>query len=287
LKNVLLSDSSSEDEEGGGGGSSKRLRKLDKVRDSTDDSADEFADDYLSDEDIKTMLQLRKQQLKYERMYSLDKEDHQYLYYGSGLLSTHDRFPEHQKLVLGPKKKNHKEGKKGGRKQRKDRQRKRKRKEEEKKKEDPENGKEEEDEDEEELAARSGMDEEGGSDGEDDGEFPGVDPALLRVLVKQAKLAQAKGTLLPEFYDLGVPGFPPLSEAEKKNLAKKEREEKSKRLDPAKAEEKRRRIWANISKKEIPRAVKQRAASRALTYGSLKRLSHDCVSKSDSSKKIS
>ena len=53
-------------------------------------------------------------------------------------------------------------------------------------------------------------------------QFPGVDPALLRVLVKQAKLAQAKGTLLPEFYDLGVPGFPPLSEAEKKNLAKSE-----------------------------------------------------------------
>ena len=44
----------------------------------------------------------------------------------------------------------------------------------------------------------------------------------MRVLVKQAKVAQAKGNLLPEFYDLGVPGFPPLSEAEKKTLAKSE-----------------------------------------------------------------
>ena len=51
--------------------------------------------------------------------------------------------------------------------------------------------------------------------------------------------------------------------------------EKQKRMDPAKADEKRRRIWAHIVKKEIPRAVKQRAAARAITYTNLKCVSRD------------
>ena len=37
---------------------------------------------------------------------------HQYQYYSSGLLSTHDKYHEHQKSIIGPKKKLAKEQKK-------------------------------------------------------------------------------------------------------------------------------------------------------------------------------
>lgn len=37
---------------------------------------------------------------------------HQYQYYSTGLLSNYDKFPEHNKLIAGPKKKISKEYKK-------------------------------------------------------------------------------------------------------------------------------------------------------------------------------
>lgn len=39
-------------------------------------------------------------------------QHHQYQYYSSGLLSVHDKFHEHQKSILGPKRKLAKEQKK-------------------------------------------------------------------------------------------------------------------------------------------------------------------------------
>ena len=42
--------------------------------DDDEDDVDVLAQDYLSEEDIKTMLKLRKQQLKYERMFSHAKD---------------------------------------------------------------------------------------------------------------------------------------------------------------------------------------------------------------------
>ncbi len=82
LKNVLLSDSSSDEEE-----------EPPETR-------------------IKYLLKMHKMQKKCQNEFYNDPELQQYQYYGVGLLSNHDRFYEHQKVVVGPKKKNLKEQRK-------------------------------------------------------------------------------------------------------------------------------------------------------------------------------
>ncbi|ELU04541.1 hypothetical protein CAPTEDRAFT_220290 [Capitella teleta] len=79
LKNVLLSDSSSDE------------------------------DEVVTEEDLQDMLRLHKMQKKCQAQFQTDPELHQYAYYSVGLLSSFDKFYEHQKLVVGPKKKAQKE----------------------------------------------------------------------------------------------------------------------------------------------------------------------------------
>ncbi|XP_077993238.1 chromatin-remodeling ATPase INO80-like [Glandiceps talaboti] len=79
LKNILLSD--------------------------TSDSEDDDDDKPLSKEELHDMLKLHKYQRVCRAEFYDDKELQSYMYYSSGLLSNYDKFPEHQRSVLGPKKK--------------------------------------------------------------------------------------------------------------------------------------------------------------------------------------
>ncbi|GAB6031698.1 hypothetical protein CHUAL_009450 [Chamberlinius hualienensis] len=78
LKNLLLSDSS---------------------EDETEDT------EQVTDSDLKVMLKLHLLKTQYQREFHANKELKQYQYYSVGLLSNHDRFPEHQKSIIGNKKK--------------------------------------------------------------------------------------------------------------------------------------------------------------------------------------
>nr|KAG5699748.1 hypothetical protein BaRGS_014164 [Batillaria attramentaria] len=85
LRTILLSDSSSEDEE------------------------DERP---ISHEDLQSMLKVHKYQKKHQMRYYQNPELRKYQYYSTGLLSNYDKYPEHHKSVVGPKKKISKEQKK-------------------------------------------------------------------------------------------------------------------------------------------------------------------------------
>ncbi|XP_052767691.1 chromatin-remodeling ATPase INO80-like [Mya arenaria] len=87
LKAILLSDSSSEEEED-----------------------EEEAE--ISEAELQNMLRLHKYQRKHQMTYYQDPEMRQYQYYSVGLLSNVDHFPEHQKNVLGPRKKTNKDQRK-------------------------------------------------------------------------------------------------------------------------------------------------------------------------------
>ncbi|XP_070577930.1 chromatin-remodeling ATPase INO80-like [Ptychodera flava] len=78
LKNILLSDSS----------------------DSDDDD-----DKPVSKEEFHDMLKLHKYKKTCHNEFLGDRELRQYMYYSSGLLSNYDKFPEHQRAILGPRKK--------------------------------------------------------------------------------------------------------------------------------------------------------------------------------------
>ncbi|XP_049787289.1 chromatin-remodeling ATPase INO80 [Schistocerca cancellata] len=64
-----------------------------------------------SDEDVpprerlQRMLKMHVLRKKYQKKFYEDPQNHQYQYYGSGLVSNYDRFPEHQKFVQGTKRK--------------------------------------------------------------------------------------------------------------------------------------------------------------------------------------
>ncbi|KAL8590096.1 hypothetical protein ACOMHN_034327 [Nucella lapillus] len=85
LRTALLSDSSSEDEN------------------------DERP---VSQEDLQAMLKIHKHQKRHQARYYQSPQLRKYMYYSSGLLSNYDKFPEHYKTIVGPKKKMSKDQKK-------------------------------------------------------------------------------------------------------------------------------------------------------------------------------
>ncbi|XP_076441698.1 chromatin-remodeling ATPase INO80-like isoform X2 [Babylonia areolata] len=85
LRTILLSDSSSEDEN------------------------DERP---VNQEDVQAMLKMHKHQKRHQARYYHNPQLRKYMYYSSGLLSNYDKFPEHYKTIVGPKKKISKDQKK-------------------------------------------------------------------------------------------------------------------------------------------------------------------------------
>ncbi|XP_033207713.1 chromatin-remodeling ATPase INO80 [Belonocnema kinseyi] len=59
----------------------------------------------ITEDDFQEMLKFHILRKKYQARFYQKPENIQYQYYGSGLLSSYDRFPEHQKLIVGNKKK--------------------------------------------------------------------------------------------------------------------------------------------------------------------------------------
>ncbi|KAM6965590.1 chromatin-remodeling ATPase INO80 isoform 1-T2 [Aplochiton taeniatus] len=89
LKNILLSD------------------------DTTDSDTDSDDSDFcLSREELQDMLRHHQFKRQHQSKFHSDGELHQYQYYSTGLLSTHDPFYEQQRHLLGPKKKKIKDEKK-------------------------------------------------------------------------------------------------------------------------------------------------------------------------------
>ena len=58
------------------------------------------------------MLKIHKHQKRHQSRYYHNPQLRKYMYYSSGLLSNYDKFPEHYKSVVGPKKKISREQKK-------------------------------------------------------------------------------------------------------------------------------------------------------------------------------
>ncbi|XP_077863230.1 chromatin-remodeling ATPase INO80 [Saccoglossus kowalevskii] len=75
------------------------------LSDSSDSDGDDNDDKPLSKDELHEMLKLHKYKRKCQTEIYGDRELQQYMYYSSGLLSVYDKFPEHQRLILGPKKK--------------------------------------------------------------------------------------------------------------------------------------------------------------------------------------
>ncbi|XP_034018102.1 chromatin-remodeling ATPase INO80 isoform X2 [Thalassophryne amazonica] len=89
LKNILLSD------------------------DTTDSDTDSDDSDFsLSREELHDMLRLHRFTRQHQTKFQSDRELHQYQYYSTGVLSSHDSFYEQQRHLLGPKKKKIKDEKK-------------------------------------------------------------------------------------------------------------------------------------------------------------------------------
>ncbi|XP_023930552.1 DNA helicase INO80 [Lingula anatina] len=76
LKNILLSDSSSDED-----------------------------DDEMTPEKMQEMLRIHKLQRQCQIQFYNDPQLHQYQYYSVGLLSNYDKYHDHHKQILGPKKK--------------------------------------------------------------------------------------------------------------------------------------------------------------------------------------
>ncbi|XP_034946860.1 chromatin-remodeling ATPase INO80 [Chelonus insularis] len=62
----------------------------------------------ITEQDFQDMLKFHILRKKYQGKFYQKPENIQYQYYGAGLLSSYDRFPEHQKLIVGNKKKKEK-----------------------------------------------------------------------------------------------------------------------------------------------------------------------------------
>lgn len=62
----------------------------------------------ITEEDFQDMLKFHILRKKYQGRFYQKPENIQYQYYGAGLLSTCDRFPDHQKLIVGNKKRKEK-----------------------------------------------------------------------------------------------------------------------------------------------------------------------------------
>ncbi|XP_054271279.1 chromatin-remodeling ATPase INO80 [Macrosteles quadrilineatus] len=74
------------------------------VSDSSDSSEDED-DKPITEKDLQEMLKLHLYKKKYKKKFYTNPDNRQYQYYGAGLLSTYDKFSEHQTNVVGNKKK--------------------------------------------------------------------------------------------------------------------------------------------------------------------------------------
>ncbi|KAJ0061062.1 hypothetical protein NL108_005843, partial [Boleophthalmus pectinirostris] len=81
--------------------------------DTTDSGSDSDDSDFsLSKDELHDMLRLHRFSRQHQSKFHSDRELHQYQYYSTGLLSTHDPFYEQQRHLLGPKKKKIKDEKK-------------------------------------------------------------------------------------------------------------------------------------------------------------------------------
>ncbi|XP_050405390.1 chromatin-remodeling ATPase INO80 [Patella vulgata] len=78
----------------------------------SDSSSDEDEERPITNEDLQMMIKVHKYEKKHQLHFYQDPELHQYQYYSTGLLSNHDKYPEHSKAFGGPKKKISKEQKK-------------------------------------------------------------------------------------------------------------------------------------------------------------------------------
>ncbi|PBC32751.1 Putative DNA helicase Ino80 [Apis cerana cerana] len=79
------------------------------LSDSSDSSASgSDTDNPITEEDFQEMLKYHILRKKYQARFYQKPENIQYQYYSAGLLSNYDRFLEHQKLIVGNKKKKEK-----------------------------------------------------------------------------------------------------------------------------------------------------------------------------------
>lgn len=75
-------------------------------------SEDESEDRPCTHEDLQAMLKIHKHQKRHQSRFYQNPQLRKYMYYSSGLLSNYDKYPEHHKSIVGPKKKSSKEQKK-------------------------------------------------------------------------------------------------------------------------------------------------------------------------------
>nr|XP_040016178.1 chromatin-remodeling ATPase INO80 isoform X1 [Gasterosteus aculeatus aculeatus]XP_040016179.1 chromatin-remodeling ATPase INO80 isoform X1 [Gasterosteus aculeatus aculeatus] len=91
----------------------KWLKSILLSDDTTDSDTDSDDSDFsLSREELHDMLRLHRYTRQHQSKFHSDRELHQYQYYSTGLLSTHDPFYEQQRHLQGPKKKKIKDEKK-------------------------------------------------------------------------------------------------------------------------------------------------------------------------------
>lgn len=84
----------------------RRWLKAILLSDSSDleDDVEEDNDKSLSKDDLREMLRLHKFGRQCKNQFYIESELQQYQYYSAGLLSNYDKFLEHQRTILGPKK---------------------------------------------------------------------------------------------------------------------------------------------------------------------------------------
>ncbi|XP_044009153.1 chromatin-remodeling ATPase INO80-like isoform X1 [Aphidius gifuensis] len=75
------------------------------LSDSSDSQSGTDNDEPITEEDFQDMLKFHILRKKYQGKFYQKPDNIQYQYYSSGLLSNIDRFPDHQKLIVGNKKK--------------------------------------------------------------------------------------------------------------------------------------------------------------------------------------
>ena len=66
-----------------------------------DESDEDSADDgeTMSEEELRQMLKIHKQQRALEKKFHTRSSNAQYSFYSAGLISEHDRFPAHQQVL--------------------------------------------------------------------------------------------------------------------------------------------------------------------------------------------
>uniref|UniRef100_A0A914D9C8 Uncharacterized protein n=1 Tax=Acrobeloides nanus TaxID=290746 RepID=A0A914D9C8_9BILA len=63
------------------------------------DSEDSGGEEHFTQQNLKELLKIHRRRRTLQTQYHNDIMNSQYTYYSAGLLSNHDRFPEHQKEV--------------------------------------------------------------------------------------------------------------------------------------------------------------------------------------------